>query len=179
MRIMNLTNDDLPELQGVGSVSHDVVEMCWGILADDNLSDIIKAGRVRSAPQADAIKAMINGDGSLLAELNQQEPFLAVLDPKEHKLLAYDLCELQIGPAPGTEIPLIVPVEARNKRWYYMGSKSDIPLEVAFQVDQNGNIAGLANFVHRTPKSYGASLTPEEYADALAKQREREAVKAG
>ena len=179
MRIMNLTNEDLPELQGVGSVSDEVVGMCQGILSDDGLSDITKAARVRGAPAADAIKAMINGDGSLLAELNQQEPFLAVLDSRKHQLLAYDLCELQIGPAPGTEIPLIVPVEARNKRWYYMGSKSEIPLEVAFQIDQNGNIAGLANFVHRTPKSYGASLTPEEVEEVTAKKRERDSVRAG
>ena len=178
MRIMNLAGEELPELQGVGSVSDDVLAMCRDILNDGSLSDITKAARVRGAPAGDAIKAMIAGDTSLLTELHNQEPFLAVLDPSQ-QLLAYDLCELQIGPAPGTEIPLIVPVQAKNKRWYYMGSRSEIPLEVAFQVDQNGNVAGLANFVHRTPKSYGASLTPEEAAEAAEKQREREAVKAG
>ena len=178
MRILNLAGAELPELQGVGHVSDEVVSMCHTILADDGLSEITKAARVRGAPAVDAIEAMIAGDTSLLTDLHNQEPILAVLDPKA-RLLAYDLCELQIGPAPGTEIPLIVPVEARNRRWYYMGSRSEIPLEVAFSVDQNGNVAGLANFVHRTPKSYGASLTPEEAAEAAEEQREREAVKAG
>ena len=178
MRIMNLAGEELPQMQGVESVSDSVVELCHAILNDDSLSDITKAARVRGTPAKDAIEAMIDGDTSLLTDLHNQEPFLAVLDPSQ-KLLAYDLCELQIGPAPGTEIPLVVPVQAKNKRWFYMGSRTEIPLEVAFSVDQNGNVAGLSNFVHRTPKSYGASLTPEEAAEAAEKQREREAVEAG
>ncbi len=153
MRILNLTDQDLPKLQGVAHVGTDTADKCRKALGEPANT---AAGAIRSHVQAEAFLAQFKrGDVSLIRALHEQQPVLVVLDRDD---VARHVLDMQIGPEPGTTIPLLVPVEAKNRRWFYLGSDSDLPMEVAFQVDQNGNIAGLANFVHRTPELTGGEI---------------------
>ena len=168
MKIINLTNEELPELQGVEVVSGRLLEKFQEVLADKNLTDSHIGASFRSTPFGYYLELLYSGnpeqvkDAAAVAEyVHNQEPFLIVL-PKDREALAEMLCFLQIGPAPGTEFALLIPVEARNKQWLFSGSKSDIRIPVVFEIDQNGNVTGLSNFVHRTPPITGAQILPED-----------------
>ena len=170
MRILNLTQEELPELQGVEECSSYVKDQAQAELAkyDEALnSEILSkdpslpAGTIRGSITTEAYLELTNNNRQdLIAALHAQKPVLVVLD-KKYKDVAQAITDMQIGPEPGTNIPLLVPVEAKNKRWFYLGSDSEIPLEVAFSVDQNGNVADLANFVHTTPPPTYAQIVPE------------------
>ena len=181
MKIINLSGADLPNLQGVESAPDEMIAMFKKTMADPNLTDshiggsfrgtpfgyaiqqeYMAAARVPAKDKADAIAiAQAAKDSAELKQyVHDQEPWLIVL-PKDRQSLAEMLCFLQIGPAPGTEFALLIPVEARNRQWFYSGTKSEIRIPVIFEVDQNGNVVGLSNFVHRTPPIKGAQIVPE------------------
>ena len=160
MRIINLTGEALPALQGVGDAPEAMVAQCLEALADGNPAGV-RAGRIRSAVQTAAWQVQYNdGDASLVEAINAEEPWLVVL-PRDEAEVARELCAMQIGPEPGTSIPLIVPVEARNRQWSFAGSKSDLRMPVVFEIDQSGDVVGMTNFVHRTPPLYGAQIEQE------------------
>jgi len=164
MRILNLTADELPDLQGVEEVSSGArltAAEAVNALGSDG-SPLSAAGQIRSAVQTEAYQLLAgHQDDSLIRALGRQDPVLVVLDPGQGRAkdVAKALSKIQIGPEPGTTIPLLIPVAARDRRWLYMGSDSDIRLPVEFAVDQNGDVAGLANFVHRTPPAGRAQIT--------------------
>ncbi len=158
MRILNLSGEALPALQGVGEAPHAMRKLCLEALADGNPAGV-RAGRIRGAVQTAAWQAHYAGDTSLVEAINAEEPWLVVL-PKGEADVAREFCLMQIGPEPGTSIPLIVPVEARNRQWSFAGSASDLRLPIVFEVDQYGDVTGMANFVHRTPPVTGAQIDP-------------------
>ena len=160
MKILNLTDEGLPALQGVESAPDAMLDACLMALHDGNPAGV-RAGMIRGAVQTAAYQAQIEGDASLVGAINREEPWLVVL-PKDEAEVARELCAMQIGPEPGTSIPLIVPVEARNRQWTFAGTRSDLRLPVVFEVDQSGDVVGMTNFVHRTPPLYGAQIDPEE-----------------
>ncbi len=159
MRIINLSGEELPVLQGVEDAPDAMLDLCLEALADGNPAGV-RAGRIRGAVQTVAFQKQVEGDGTLVGALHHEEPWLVVL-PKDEAEVAQELCQMQIGPEPGTSIPLMVPVEARGRQWVFVGGASDLRLPVVFEVDQNGNVVGMANFVHRTPPLYGAQIDPE------------------
>ena len=160
MKIINLTDETLPALQGVDDAPDAIREKCLEALADGNPAGV-RAGFIRGVVQTVAVQMQFNdGDASLVEAINNEEPWLVVL-PKDEAEVAQELCAMQIGPEPGTSIPLIVPVEARNRQWTFAGGKSDLRMPVVFEVDQNGNVVRMTNFVHRTPPLYGAQIEPE------------------
>ena len=170
MRIINLTDEELPQLQGVEVMGSDLRDLFLEALNDGNPADV-RAGEMRGIPfnyAADLtwVKRDENGP-RLISAINSQEPWLLALPRQDAQgrsteEVAETLCYLQIGPEPGTSIPLVVPVDVRNKQWYFAGTKSDLRLPIVFEVDQNGNVAGMTNFVHRTPPLYGAQIDPND-----------------
>ena len=161
MRILNLTGEALPVLQGVEDAPDEMRDLCLEALRDGN-PEGVRAGRIRGAVQTVAAQIKFNeGDASLVDAIAAEEPWLVVLPKDEHDV-AWELCQMQIGPEPGTSIPLLVPVEARNRQWSFSGSGSDLRLPIVFAVDQNGDVTGMTNFVHRTPPLTGAQIDPED-----------------
>ena len=181
MKIINLSGADLPNLQGVENAPDDMIAMFKKTMADPNLTDSHIGSSFRGTPfgyalqqgysvhsitrssekeQLEAREKALKDSAELKQYVHDQEPWLIVL-PKDRQSLAEMLCFLQIGPSPGTEFALLIPVEARNRQWFYSGTKSEIRIPVIFEVDQNGNVVGLSNFVHRTPPIKGAQIVPE------------------
>ena len=160
MRIINLSGEPLPVPQGVEDAPDAMRALCLGALTDGNPAGV-RAGRVRAAVQTVAWQEHIAGDTSLVEAINAEEPWLVVL-PRGEDAVARELCAMQIGPEPGTSIPLLVPVAARSKQWTFAGSASDLRLPVVFAVDQSGDVTGLVNFIHRTPPLYGAEIPQEQ-----------------
>ena len=157
MRILNLSKEDLPTLQGVHYVSTDTTQKCLDVIASKYDSDRT-AGDIRGLVKTEAyLHKFKSGDDSLITALHNQDPVLVVLNEDGFDI-AESILHMQIGPEPGTTIPLLVPVLARNRRWFYFGNSSELRMEVAFNIDQNGNVAGLTNFVHVTPKLTGAQI---------------------
>jgi len=171
MKIINLSGADLPNLQGVENAPDAMIEMFKKTMDDPNLTVSHIGGSFRGTPFGYAIQHMYRADEKSKDKATQeaieikeyvhtQQPWLIVL-PKGREKLAEMLCYLQIGPAPGTEFALLIPVEARNRQWFYSGTKSEIRIPVIFEIDQNGNVVGLSNFVHRTPPITGAQIVPD------------------
>ena len=181
MKIINLSGAELPNLQGVANAPDDMIAMFKKTMADPNLSPSHIAASFRGTPfgysihreifgmqyresmeeaEKDACRQASKDAADLKEYVYEQHPWLIVL-PKGRDELAEMLCFLQIGPSPGTEFALLIPVEARNRQWFYSGTKSEIRIPVIFEVDQNGNVVGLSNFVHRTPPIKGAQIVPD------------------
>ena len=192
IRVINLTDEALPELQGVEVYEGDLKEKCLEILNDEGHTVSYRAGGLRGMPASIPIAALIEGDDSLMSILHNQEPWLMALPRqdahgRDTKPIAEMLCFLQIGPVKKpvittqpsmedawtydeivieegekTEIPLVIPVDVRNKQWFFAGSKSDLRMPIVFEIDQNGNVSGITNFVHRAPVNHGAQILPED-----------------
>ena len=164
MKIVNLSGSDIPALQGVENVTGGIIDRFESVLADRNLTVSHIGSSFRSVPFGHSLELEYSGDPVKAEEakvlqkyVHDQEPWLIVL-PKDQRELAEMLCFLQVGPTPGTEFALLIPVEARNRQWYFAGTKSEIKVPIIFEIDQNGNVVGLSNFVHRTPPITGAQI---------------------
>ena len=169
IRIINLTDEALPELQGVEVYDGELKDKCLKALNEKGHTVSYRANGLRGMPASIPIAALLEGDDSLMSILHNQEPWLMALPRqdahgRDTKPIAEMLCFLQIGPATPAdrvEIPLVIPIEVRNKQWFFAGSKSDLRMPIVFEIDQNGNVAGITNFVHRAPVSHGAQIVPE------------------
>lgn len=173
LRVINLTGEDLPELQGVENVGGKIEAECLEKLEDGNPADV-RAGMMRDVISAVVSQMQyVDNDpkGTVYQEaIGNEEPWLFALPRMDSKGrltkdVAETLCHMQIGPEPGTKIPLVVPVDVRNKQWFFAGSKSDLKIPIAFAIDQNGNVVEMTNFVHRTPPLYGAQIVPGDQAE--------------
>ena len=169
IRVINLTDEALPELQGVEVFDGELRDKCLEALNDEGHTVAYRANSLRGMPASVPIAALIKGDDSLMRILHNQEPWLMALPNKDAhgrdtKPISEMLSWLQIGPADPedrVEIPLVIPVEVRNRQWLFAGSKSELRMPITFSIDQNGNVVDITNFVHRTPVSHGAQIVPE------------------